>query len=299
MPVIGYLGLLSPSGDVERISSFRKGLKEAGFDEGRNVGIEFRFAEGDVSRLPTFVAEFVSRKVTVMFAPSTAAALAAKTATSTVPIVFATGADPIQSGLVARLNRPGGNLTGVSFFSPQMESKRLGLLHELVPKTDLIAVLLNPNNPFFENQLKDVNEASRALGVKIHIETASNERDITAAFNAFAQQHAGSVLVGGDPYYTGRRALVIDPAVQLRLPAIYEWREFAEAGGVMSYGTVLTEADKQAGDYVARILKGESPADLPIMQSSKFEFVINLKTARQIGIEVPPNLSARADEVIE
>ena len=299
MPVIGYLGLFSPSDDVEVISPFRKGLKEAGFDEGHNVSIEFRFAEFDVSRLPTFVAEFVSRKVTVIFAASTAAALAAKTATSTVPIVFATGADPIQSSLVARLNRPGGNLTGVSFFSPQMESKRLGLLNDLVPKADLIAVLLNPNNPFFEDQLKDVNEASRALGLKIHIETASNERNITAAFNAFAQQHAGAVLVGADPYYHRRRALVIDPAVQLRLPAIYEWREFAEAGGLMSYGTVLTEAYRQAGDYVARILKGENPADLPVMQSSKFEFVINLKTARQIGIEVPPSLSARADEVIE
>ena len=297
MPVIGYLGLFSPSDDVEVISPFRKGLKEAGFDEGHNVSIEFRFAEFDVSRLPTFVAEFVSRKVTVIFAASTAAALAAKTATSTVPIVFATGADPIQSSLVARLNRPGGNLTGVSFFSPQMESKRLGLLHDLVPKADLIAVLLNPNNPFHENQLKDVNEASRALGLKIHIETASNERGITAAFNAFA--HAGAVLVGADPYYHRRRALVIQPAVQLRLPAIYEWREFAEAGGLMSYGTVLTEAYRQAGEYVARILKGESPADLPVMQSSKFEFVINLKTARQIGIEVPPSLSARADEVIE
>jgi putative ABC transport system substrate-binding protein len=299
MPVIGYLGFTSPSDEVEMISSVRKGLREAGFDEGRNVSIEFHFAEGDVSRLPTFVAELANRKVTVILAASTAAALAAKMATSTVPIVFTTGADPVQSGLVARLNRPGGNLTGVSFFSPQMESKRLGLLHDLVPKADLIAVLLNPNNPFHENQLKDVNEASRALGLKIHIETASNERDITAAFNAFAQQHAGAVLVGADPYYHRRRALVIDPAVQLRLPAIYEWREFAEAGGLMSYGTVLTEAYRQAGDYVARILKGENPADLPVMQSSKFEFVINLKTARQIGIEVPPSLSARADEVIE
>jgi putative ABC transport system substrate-binding protein len=285
MPVIGYLGFTSPSDEADRISSFRKGLKEAGFEEGRNVSIEFRFAERDVSRLPTLVAELVSRKVTVMLAASTAAALAATMATSTVPIVFATGADPIQSGLVARLNRPGGNLTGVSFFSPQMESKRLGLLHELVPKADLIAVLLNPNNPFFENQLKD--------------ETASNERDITAAFNAFAQRHAGALLVGADPYYHSQRALVIDPAVQLRLPAIYEFREFTEAGGVMSYGTVLPEADKQAGDYVARILKGESPADLPVMQSIKFEFVINLKTARQIGIEVPDGLSAHADEVIE
>jgi putative ABC transport system substrate-binding protein len=186
MPVIGYLGLTSSGGEAEQISSFRKGLKEAGFDEGRNVSIEFRFAEDDIHRLPTFVAELVNRKVAVMLAGSATAALVAKMATSTVPIVFTTGADPIELGLVARLNRPGGNLAGVSFFSPQMESKRLGLLHELAPKADLIAVLLNPNNPFFEDQLKDVNEASRQLGLNLHIETASNEGDIAAAFNAFA-----------------------------------------------------------------------------------------------------------------
>jgi putative ABC transport system substrate-binding protein len=299
MPVIGYLGLTSSGGEAEQISSFRKGLKEVGFDEGRNVGIEFRFAKDDIHRLPTFVAELVNRKVAVMLAGSTTAALVAKMTASTVPIVFTTGADPVELGLVDRLNRPGGNLTGVSFFAPQMESKRLGLLHELAPKADLIAVLLNPNNPCFENQLKDVNEGSRRLGLNLHIEAASNEGDIAAAFNAFAEQHAGVVLVGADPYYLHQRALVIDPAVQLRLPAIYEWREFAQAGGLMSYGTVLMDAYIQAGDYVGRILKGESPADLPVMQSSKFEFVINLKTARQIGIEVPPSLSARADEIIE
>jgi ABC-type uncharacterized transport system substrate-binding protein len=171
-----------------------------------------------------------------------------------------------------------------------MEGKRLGLLHELVPKTDLIAVLLNPSNPFFENQLNDLNEASRALGLKIHVERASDEREIAAAFDVFAQQHAGAVLVGADLYFTSRRALVVDPAVELRLPGIYEWREFAEAGGLMSYGTILTEAFRQAGEYVARILKGESPADVPVMQASKFEFVINLKTARQIGIEAAARL---------
>ncbi len=299
VPVIGYLGLTSPAGEAEMMSSFRKGLREAGFEEGRNAVIEFRFAQSDVSRLPTLAAELVSSKAAVILTGTTAAALAAKTATSMVPIVFVIGADPIKSGLVAALNRPGGNLTGISFFTNQMESKRLGLLHELVAKADLIAVLLNPRNPFFENQLKDLNEASRALGLKIHVETASNERDIAAGFNAFAQQNAGAVLVGADPYFNSRRALVIDPAVRLRLPAIYEWREFAQAGGLMSYGTILTEAFRQAGDYVARILKSENPADLPVMQSSKFELVINLKTAKQIGIEVPPGLSARADEIIE
>jgi putative ABC transport system substrate-binding protein len=298
-PVIGYLGLATRSGEAEIVSAFRKGLSEGGFDEGRNASIEFRFAEGNVSRLPTLAAELVSSKVVLIVTGTTAAALAAKAATSTLPIVFVMGSDPVKIGVVAALNRPGANLTGITFFTNQMEGKRLGLLHELAPKADLLAVLLNPNNPFFGDQLKDLNEASRALGLKIHLERASNEHEIAAAFNAFVRQHAGGVLVGADLYFTSRRALVIDPAVQLRLPAIYEWREFVEAGGLMSYGTILTEGFRQAGDYVAQILKGENPADLPVMQASRFEFVINLKTAREIGIEVPPALSARADEVIE
>jgi putative tryptophan/tyrosine transport system substrate-binding protein len=299
MPTIGYLGLTSPGGEAVIVSAFRKGLSEAGFDEGRNVRIEFRFAASEVSRLPALAAELVNSKVAVMFTGTTAAALAAKAATSTVPIVFAMGSDPVKTGLVAALNRPGGNLTGISFFTNQMEGKRLGLLHELVPKVDLVAALLNPRNPFFDNQVNDLNEASRTLGLKIHVEGASSEGEIAAAFNAFAQEHATALLVGSDIYFNSRHALVIDPAVKLRLPAIYEWREFVEDGGLMSYGTVLTESFRQAGDYVAHILKGENPAELPVMQATKFEFVINLKTARQIGIEVPPGLSARADEVIE
>ena len=298
-PAIGYLGVTSPGDEADIVSAFRKGLSEAGFDEGRNVSIEFRFAASEISRMPALAAELVNSKVAIIFTGTSAAALAAKAATSTVPIVFVVGSDPVKIGLVAALNHPGGNATGISFFTAQMEGKRLGLLHELVPEVDLIAVLLNPRNPFFEDQRNDLNEASRALGLKIHIERASNEAEVTAAFNAFAQQHTGAVLVGADPYFTNRRALVIDPAVQLRLPAIYEWREFVEAGGLMSYGTILTESYRQAGDYVDRILKGQNPADLPVMQASKFEFVINLKTARQIGIEVPPSLSARANVVIE
>jgi putative ABC transport system substrate-binding protein len=213
--------------------------------------------------------------------------------------VFAIGADPIKSGLVASLNHPGNNLTGVSFFTNQMESKRLGLLHEIAPKAELVGVLLNPNNPFFDNQLKDLEAASRTLGLKIHLERASNERDIAAAFTAFAQQRVGALLVGADPYFNSQRALVVGPTAQLRLPAIYEWREFTEAGGLTSYGTSLTEAYRQVSDFVVRILKGAIPADLPVLQSTKFEFIINLKTARQIGIDVPPGLSARADAVIE
>jgi putative ABC transport system substrate-binding protein len=299
MPAVGYLGLTSANADAYLMTPFRKGLSEAGFEEGRNVTIESRFAEGDVGRLPALAAELVARKVTVAFTGTTISTQALKAASSTIPIVFAIGADPVNLGLVASLNHPGGNLTGVSFFTNQMESKRLGLLHEIVPKVDLIAVLLNPNNPFFDNQSRDLAEASRALGIKIHIERASNKRGVTTAFETFARQHAGALLVGADPYFNSERALVIAPAAQLRLPAIYEWREFAEAGGLMSYGTSLTESYRQASDFVIRILKGANPADLPVQQSTKFEFVINLKAAKALGIDVPPTLSARADEVLE
>ena len=299
MPVIGYLGLTSVEADAYYLAQFLKGLGQAGFTEGRSVTIDYRFANRDVSRLPTLAAELVRRNVTGIFTATTVSALAVKAATSTIPVVFAIGADPVKSGLITSLNRPGGNFTGVSFFTNQIEAKRLGLLHELAPKVDLIAVLLNPNNPFFDNQLSDVEEASRALNLKIRIERASNESDIARAFSEFSQQQAGALLVGADPYFNSQRALVIAPAAQLRLPAIYEWREFAEAGGLMSYGTSLTEAYRQASDFVVRILNGAKPADLPVLQSSKFEFVINLKTAKRLGIEVPPGLAARADEVIE
>jgi len=299
MPVVAYLGLTSADTDAYLLAPFRKGLSEAGFDDGRNVIIDYRFADGDVSRLPALAAELVGRKVTVAFTGTTVSALVMKAATATIPIVFAIGTDPVKSGLVASLNRPGGNLTGLSFFTNQMEAKRLGLLHEFVPTVGLVAVLLNPNNPFFGNQSRDLGEASRALGLKVHIEPASNERDIATAFAAFARQRAGALLVGADPYFNSQRARIIVPAAELRLPAIYEWRELAEAGGLMSYGTSLTGAYRQASDFVVRILKGAHPADMPVLQSTKFEFVINLKTAKALGIEVPPGLSAIADEVIE
>ncbi len=299
MPVVGYLGLTTAEADAYLIAAFRDGLAEAGFVEGRNIAIDYLFAERDISRLPALAAELVARKVTVVFTATTVSALAMKAATSTMPIVFAIGADPVKSGLVTSLNRPGGYLTGVSFFTNQMEAKRLGLLHEFVPKVDLVAVLLNPNNPFFDNQSNDLGEASRALGLKIHVERASSVHEIDRAFGAFAQQQAGALLVGADPYFNSQRSLVIAQAAQLRLPAIYEWREFAEAGGLMSYGTSLTGAYRQASDFVVRILKGATPADLPVLQSTKFEFVINLKTAKALGLEVPPGLSAIADEVIE
>lgn len=299
MPVVGYLGFTSAQADAYLLAPFRKALSEAGFDEGRNVTIESRFAERDVRRLPALATELVQRKVAVIFTGTTVSALAAKAATSTIPVIFAIGADPVKSGLVASLNRPGGNLTGISFFTNQMEAKRLALLHEIVPKADRVGVLLNPNNPFFANQSNDVEEASRALGVKVHIERASNEQEIAKAFQEFTQQKVGALLIGADPYFNSRRTLVIRPAAELRVPAIYEWREFAEAGGLMSYGTSLTDAYRQAGDFVARVLKGSSPTDLPVVQASKFEFVINLKTAKALDLRLAPAVFARADEVIE
>jgi putative ABC transport system substrate-binding protein len=298
MPVVGFLSIPSAVG-AAFLASFRKGLSEAGFVEGRNVAIEYSFAGGDVSRLPALAAELVSRRVTVLFVVSSAAALAAKAATSTIPIVFAAGVDPVRSGLVASLNRPGGNTTGVSFLASELEPKRLGLLHELVPKVDLIAVLLNPNGIGFENQSREIDAAARALGLKLHIERASNERNIDAAFAAFAQKRAGALLVGGDPYYESRRDLLVALALQYRLPSIYWLRELAEAGGLMSYGTSLTDSFRQGGDYVGRILKGEKPVELPVVQSTKFELVINLKTAKTLNLTFPPGLLAIADDVIE
>jgi len=299
MPVIGYLGLTSADADGYLLASFRKGLSEAGLDEGRNVIIEYRFAERDVNRLPALAAELAARKVTVVYTATTVSALAMKAATSIIPVVFAIGADPVKLGLVSSLNRPGGNLTGVSFFTNQMEAKRLGLLHELAPKVNLIAALLNPNNPFLGDQSRDLDEASHALGLRVHIARASNEREIATAFAAFAQERAGALLVGADPYFNSQRALVIAPAAQLHLPAIYEWREFAEAGGLMSYGTNLPGAYRQASDFVVRILKGANPANLPVQQVTKFEFVINMKTAKALGLNISDNLLSLADEVIE
>jgi len=300
LPVIGFLNSASPQPWENYVAGFRAGLKEAGYVDGQNVTIEFRWAEGHYDRLPGMAADLVRRKVAVLVATGgSPSAMAAKAATSTIPIVFTSGIDPVRSGFVTSLNRPGGNLTGVNLFTNVLEGKRLGLLRALVPGVQLIGALFNPNRPDHTNEVREVQEAARAIGQQIHIALASNESGINAAFATAAQLHAGAMLVGSDPFFNSQRDKIIALAARHSIPTIYEQREFALAGGLVSYGTNLTEAYRQVGVYVGRILKGEKPGDLPLVQATKFEFVINLKTAKALGIEVPPNLSAEADEIIE
>ena len=299
MPIIGILfgGLSATFGPV--LSAFREGLGEAGYVEGRNVAIEARFAEGDKNRLPALAADLVAQSVDVIVPHSNDAAVAAKMATSTIPIVFVVGSDPVKLGLVASLNRPGGNVTGINLLIYELEGKRLAMLHEIVPKAELMAVLLNPDGPEYENQFRDVEEAASTLGLKLDVERARNEHDFDSAFAAFAKQRIEALLVGTDPYFVSARAAILAAAAKYRIPAIYSLGEFAKAGGLMSYGTSLTNGERQTGAYVGRVLKGESAADLPVLQSTRFEFVINLKTAKALGIEVPTQLLVQADEVIE
>ena len=300
LPVIGFLNSASPQPWASYVAGFRAGLKEVGYIDGQNVTIEFRWAEGNYDRLPGLAADLVRRRVAVLVAgggpPSV---VAAKAVTKTIPIVCTFGGDPVKAGYVTSLGRPGGNITGVNLFVAAMESKRLGLLRALIPGVQLIAVLLNPNRPDHADQMREVQDAARAIGQQINILLASNESDIEAAFATAVQLHVGAMLVGADPFFNSRRDKIIALAARHAIPAIYEQREHALAGGLMSYGTNLSDGYRQAGVYAGRILRGEKPGDLPVVQSTKFEFVINLKTAKALGIEVPPNFSAEADEIIE
>jgi putative ABC transport system substrate-binding protein len=300
MPVVGFLSTRAPRETASALAAFHRGLKEMGYLEGQNVAIEYRWAEGQYDRLPALAADLVRRQVAVIAATGgTISSRAAKAATSTIPIVFGTGEDPLKLGLVASLNRPGGNVTGVNTFIGQMEAKRLGLLHELIPTAALVGVLLNQKSSTFATQSNDIQNAARNLGQKIHVVNASSDGDIRAAFATFARLRAAALLVGADPSFNDRHDQIVALAAQYAIPAIYELREFVSAGGLISYGTSLLEAYRQVGLYTGRILKGDKPADLPVVQSTKFELVINLKSAKALGLEVPPTLSARADEIIE
>jgi putative tryptophan/tyrosine transport system substrate-binding protein len=300
MPVIGFVNAASPGPLRQQIAAFREGLKDSNYVESHNVAVEYRWAEGQYDRLPALVADLVRQQVSVIVAGGGApAVLAAKAATTTVPIVFSAGGDPVGLGLVASLNRPGGNITRVYIFTSGLEAKRLGLLHEMVPKATPIGVLVNSNFADAENQLRDVKEAAASLGVQLVVVRANAESDFDAAFSALVRQRAGALLVCSSPFFNGRREQLVVLAARHAVPAIFEWRDFAVAGGLMSYGTNLADAYRQVGVYAGQILKGAKPVDLPVVQSTKFELVINLSTAKALGIEVPPTLSARADEVIE
>jgi ABC-type uncharacterized transport system substrate-binding protein len=300
MPVVGFLNALGQNDRPNLPAAFRRGLGEAGYVDGRNVAIEYRFAENRHDRLPALAADLVDRKVKVIAATGGGAAvLAAMTATKTIPIVFTSGGDAVQEGYVASLNRPGGNVTGVSWFSNLVAGKGLGLLLELVPNAGLVALLVNPKLPEGARTRSDAQEAGRILGQQLLILDASTANEIDAAFAAMRQQRAGALLVGADPYFTSRRQQIVALAARDAIPAMYLNREFVEEGGLIGYGNDTPDNYRRAGVYVGRILNGTSPADLPVDQATKFEFLINLKTAKRLGLEVPPGLSARADEVIE
>ena len=300
MPVIGVLYAGSPrASSGPFINAFRQGLSEAGYIEGQNVAIEYRWAEGNYDRLPAFAADLVGRKVDLIMANSPPSALAAKSATSTIPIVFRGGADPVGAGLVASLARPGGNLTGVSFAPDELTVKRLELLSELVPRAGVVALLVNPNNATAERVIRDVQEAARTKGLQLHVLKARSESEIDTAFASLVELHAGGLVVAGDPFLTSRREQIVALASRRAVPSIYAWREFAASGGLISYGSSLTSAFRLVGTYAGKVLKGAKPADLPVQQPTTFELVINLKTAKALGVTVPRPILMRADEVIE
>jgi putative ABC transport system substrate-binding protein len=300
MPVIGFLGVTSPDTQADRLRGFRQGLKDTGYIEGETVVIEYRWADNQLDRLPALALDLVRRRVAVIATNGgIASASAAKSATTTIPIVFAIAEDPVRIGLVASLARPGGNLTGTNFFSAELAAKRLELLRELVPAATRVAVLVNPLGPTPESTLRDVEVAARTMGLQIQVLNASTSREIDTAFASFVRERPDALFVGTDPFFTSRRVHLATLATRHVVPMTTGNREIAEAGGLMSYGSNTTDAHRQIGIYAGRILKGAKPADLPVVQASKFELVINAQTARMLGLTVPPMLLARADEVIE
>jgi putative ABC transport system substrate-binding protein len=300
MPVIGWLSSGSPGPFAPFVAAFHQGLSETGYVEGQNVAIEYRWAEGRYDRLPALAADLVGRKVELIATSGgTSPALAAKGATLTIPIVFETGADPVERGLVASLARPGGNLTGFAILTAELMPKRFELLSEMVPRAKVITLLVNPNNLAAERTIRELPEVARAKGVQLQILKAGAEDEFETAFAALVQLHAGALLVGNDPFFFSRREELVALAARHAVPAMYEWREFVAAGGLISYGTSFAAVNRQVGVYAGRILKGAKPADLPVQQPTRFELVINLHTAKALGITVPPSILARADEVIE
>jgi len=301
IPLIGFLQSAPPTAFAAPLAAFRKGLREAGYIEGQNVAIEYRWAEGQNDRLPALATELVRHRVAVIVTPgSTAAALAARAATATIPIVFVIGADPVKIGLVASLNQPGGNATGINDFGVEIGAKRLGLLHELLPGAARFGVLVNPENPFVtEAYVAELQTAASAIGRQIEVVGASTNADIDTAFATFVKKRVDALLVSPDALFVTRRVQLIMLAVRHMLPALYHRREIAEAGGLMSYGSDLLDQYHQTSVYVSRILRGEKPAEMPVQLPTKFEFVINMQTVKTIGLDVPPTLIARADEVIE
>jgi putative ABC transport system substrate-binding protein len=299
VPVIGFLNSAVAQAFTSRVAAYRRGLGEVGFVEAKNVAIEYRWANGQYDRLQSMAADLVSRRVDVITAGGPPAASAAKTATSVIPIVFTTGDDPVQAGLVPNLNRPGGNVTGVHLFLSTLSAKKLGLLRDLLPQATVIAGLLNSASQNAEVQAKDLQVAGNASGPWIQIAHASNDQEIDSAFATLSTQQIGAVMVGSDPYYLSRREKIIALAARYAIPAFYELRDFVDDGGLMSYGTDIEDGYRQAGVYAGRILKGEKPGDLPVLQSTKFQFVINLKTVKALGLSISDNLLTLADEVIE
>jgi putative tryptophan/tyrosine transport system substrate-binding protein len=300
VPVIGFLGILSPDLYEVRLRAFRQGLKETNYVEGQNVEIEYRWAEGQYNRLPVFATELVHRRVAVIAASGTAAAVAAKAATATIPIVFGTAADPVEVGLVASLNRPGGNLTGVTNLNAEIGPKRLELLHAVVPRATIIALLVNPTIPTIAEPLsRDLQAAASTLGLKLQVLHASTERDFDTVFATLVKLQAGALVIGPDTLFTARSKQLGALTVRHAMPTIFQYREFAAAGGLMSYGGSNAEYYRLIGVYTGKILKGEKPGDLPVQRSTKIEFIINLKTARALGLTLPLDLLGLADEVIE